>query len=138
MTPKESINSPRANKLSALLLLWFTITLCACSKDEPIVITNPPSTERGHLVSYSKTGSMTADEVVADSADEGDISAYTNHDLDIYSIVYNSLEGGNPLEVSGLVIQILLINEMSSRFLHFRTQVRKCKEKGSPKQGRKR
>ena len=86
------------------MLLTLLITLfSACSDDDTMVTTNPPSTERGHLVSYSKTGSMTAAEVISAGADEGDVSAYTNHDLDIYSVVYNSLDGGNLVEVSGLV-----------------------------------
>lgn len=43
------------------LFLLFVLTIFpACSTVEPVVITNPPSTERGYLVSYAKTGSMTA------------------------------------------------------------------------------
>lgn len=95
--------NPGKSKVLVLFFTLFITLLNACSDDESIVISNPPSSERGYLVSYSQTGSMTADEVIANGAEEGDVSTYAKHDLDIYSIVYNSLDGDNPLEVSGLV-----------------------------------
>ena len=92
------------NSLFFLLVFAISITIISgCTKEETPVITNPPSTERGYLVSYAKTSSMTAEEVIAINRDEVDISGYTNYDLDLYSIVYNSLYGGNLVEVSGLV-----------------------------------
>ncbi|MEM9258342.1 MAG: lipase family protein, partial [Bacteroidota bacterium] len=99
------MNFQYQNKIGILsLLLPVLITLfSACSDDDAMVITNSPSSDRGYLVSYSKTGSMTANEVITAGDNEGDVSTYANHDLDIYSIVYNSLDGGNLLEVSGLV-----------------------------------
>ncbi|MEO1263677.1 MAG: lipase family protein [Bacteroidota bacterium] len=99
------MNFQNLNKTEFLpLLMTLIVTLFgACNNEDVMITTNPPSTERGYLVSYSKTGSMTTDEVDSAGAEEGDVSAYTNHDLDIYSIVYNSLDDGNLLEVSGLV-----------------------------------
>lgn len=85
----------------------FQILVClcflACGDKEEIII-NPPSNERGYLVSYTQTGSMTADRIISINQGEGDVSAYTNYGVDIYSVVYNSLEAGNPIEVSGLVL----------------------------------
>lgn len=100
------VNIELNSKMKWLPIIATTLMMVfgSCNKDDPDVTINPPSTERGYLVSYSKTGSMTAAEVQAAGREEGDISAYTRHDLDIYSIVYNSLDGGTPLEVSGLVL----------------------------------
>ncbi|MEM6321846.1 MAG: hypothetical protein AAF960_29570 [Bacteroidota bacterium] len=85
----------------------FQIVLClclfACGNKEEIII-NPPSDERGYLVSYNKTGSMTADRIIAINQAEGDVSNYVNYTIDIYSVTYNSLENENPIEVSGLVL----------------------------------
>ncbi|MEL6867234.1 MAG: lipase family protein [Bacteroidota bacterium] len=86
-----------------LFLILFLTTFGACSKEEADINTNPPSSERGYLVSYTKTSSLSADEVISGNSEEVDLSNYAKHDLDIYSIVYNSLDGGEPVEVSGLV-----------------------------------
>ncbi|MEM6646806.1 MAG: lipase family protein [Bacteroidota bacterium] len=90
--------------LFSVFFLALLITIASgCTESGALVTTLPPSIERGALVSYSKTSSMTVGEVVAAAADEGDVSAYTSYDLDIYSVVYRSVDAGNPLEVSGLV-----------------------------------
>ncbi|MEM9259662.1 MAG: lipase family protein, partial [Bacteroidota bacterium] len=87
-----------------ILLLFLVATVFnSCSKEVPQIITNPPSTERGYLVSYTKTGSMTSDKVISNVANLGDVANYAAYDLDIYSIIYNSLDHEETLEVSGLV-----------------------------------
>ncbi|MEM1318817.1 MAG: lipase family protein [Bacteroidota bacterium] len=90
------------NRLSLLIIMMAVLT--ACSKDDSTVIANPPSAERGHLVSYTKTSRMTAAEVISTNSDEVDLSNYAKHDFDTYAIVYNSLDDGNLVEVSGLVL----------------------------------
>ncbi|MEM8583692.1 MAG: lipase family protein [Bacteroidota bacterium] len=89
--------------LLCLLLLLCTAATSGCENgDDGIVL--PKSTERGHLVSYAKAGDMTANAVVSAGVFEGDVSSYTSYDIDLYSIVYNSLDSEELLEVSGLVI----------------------------------
>lgn len=91
------------NALFFILILFIGLS-SSCKDTNAIVNVNPPSTDRGYLVSYSNTGSMTANEVISAGVEEGDISQYTNRDLDFYSIVYNSLNNGKLEEVSGLVM----------------------------------
>ena len=98
-----NITHPNKGILLTLFLLLLTTFFSACSTDDDMILTSPPSNERGHLVSYTKTGFVTAAEVAAAALTEGDVSAYTKYDLDIYAIVYNSLDGGILLEVSGLI-----------------------------------
>ncbi|MEO0338359.1 MAG: lipase family protein [Bacteroidota bacterium] len=91
-----------AKKVFPLYIILVSVSL-SCSINDPQVFTTAPSSERGHLISYSKTGTMTAEEVVSANRRDLDLSEYADYDFDIYSIVYNSLDGGDPLEVSGLV-----------------------------------
>ncbi len=96
-------NQRKSYLLSLFLPLLITM-FSACSDDDDIAImTLPPSNERGALLTYTPTGSVTAEEVATYGTEEGDISTYTNQDLDIYAITYNSLDGETLLEVSGLV-----------------------------------
>lgn len=89
-------------KISILLILGALLS-CKAHEPQPEVITNPPSTVRGYLVSYAKTGAMTAGDIISIGAEEGDVSTYANEDLVIYAIVYNSVNQGVPIELSGLV-----------------------------------
>lgn len=84
------------------LTLW-SLSIVSCSK-QPLVVTNPPSSERGYLVSYAKTGNMSASEIISINLDEGDISAFATYDIDTYTVVYNTEYLGQVIEVSGLVM----------------------------------
>ena len=96
-------NQKLKGKLTFLCLGILLIFLGSCAVNDPVVITNPPSSERGYLVAYSNTGSMTAEEIAQNARGEGDVTDFTKHGLDIYTIVYNSVNGSESVEVSGLV-----------------------------------
>lgn len=95
----------------SLLLILTILFSCKSEEPQPEVITNPPSSVRGYLVSYAKTGSMTTDDIVTFGKGEGDISNLVNRDLDIYSIVYNSVIHCESLKVSGMVFVPLVDNK---------------------------
>ncbi|MEM8906986.1 MAG: hypothetical protein AAGD05_03995, partial [Bacteroidota bacterium] len=96
------LHSTKSFLVSFLLTIAF-LSIFACSKQEDLIL-NPPSSERGYLLTYHKTGNMKAKKIISINRDEGDLSDYAIHDLDIYSIVYNSLAAGEPVAVSGLVL----------------------------------
>ena len=99
--------------IKQMLFLTVVVVFTSCKSEvpKPEVIANPPSSARGYLVSYAKTGEMTADEIVSFGAEEGDVSGYVNHDLAIYTLIYNSVHQGEKLEISGLVFVPILANK---------------------------
>ncbi|MEL6822504.1 MAG: lipase family protein, partial [Calditrichota bacterium] len=94
-------------RLIFLLLMIAYLSGClsnpAMDSQAPVIITNPPSTDRGYLLSYSQVSSMPVNEIVQMNRDIGDISGYAQKNLDLYSIVYNSVDSGTLVQVSGLV-----------------------------------
>ena len=85
----------------SLLLVFFS----SCRKDgHGETVTNPPSNARGYLVQYTHTGVQKANKIHRINSEYGDVSAYTSYDLNIYSIVYNSVVANNAVQVSGLVL----------------------------------
>ena len=128
-SPKHLIN----NGFKTIFLLTTLLIFVISCSNNPVTITNPPSTERGYLVSYTKAGSITSDEIISINQEEGDISEYAHHDLDFYSIVYNSVDAGNPLEVSGLVfIPQNMTNEVDLIQYHHGTTIPFVEEEHTP------
>ena len=88
-----------------MVVIVVVLSFVACDKTEPIeVITLPASNQRGALVSYANVGAMTANQIVTTNMSIGDASAYAAQDVNIYRVVYKSVEQGTLLNVSGLVM----------------------------------
>ena len=98
-----------------LIFTVLALMITACSEE---VILDDVTNERGQLIAYTKVGSMMADNIVSINDQEGDISVYVTYDVDLYSIVYNSLYKSELIEVSGLVIVPNNTNEVLDLIQH--------------------
>ena len=97
-------NTSHHSRMTWVFCVIVVLFISSCSNDTIDAITVTHNNERGELVSYTNVGELNTNQIVSINTSEGDISNYAQHAVDVYSVVYNSLDNEELLQVSGLVM----------------------------------
>lgn len=101
-------NKSFSMKHSVFILLTYILLLSSCQNETIIVDETSILEGRGELLSYEFINTILAQDIhglYPEGAEyEGDVSNLPNYDIDLYRIVYQSIQNNELVQLSGLIV----------------------------------